>query len=107
MMSDSFQRLLTAACREHLKAVRCETALQGTHDLNLIVNNQDARSALTHDPMLSVLLTGNVKRKIAPPPSRSSTQIRPPCASTSPRHTARPNPEPVGRTVLDCVSSTR
>ena len=37
---------------------------------------------------------GRVKRKALPPPSAASTQMRPPWASTTRRHTARPIPVP-------------
>src|SRR5260370_14712243 len=57
-----------------------------------------------HDPLEGTETSGNVKLKIAPPPSRFSAQMRPPCASTSPLDTASPSPEPV---VLIPVSSTR
>src|SRR5260221_7338157 len=38
--------------------------------------------------------TGSVKLKSAPPPARSSTEMAPPCASTSARTMARPSPVP-------------
>src|SRR3989442_14224310 len=141
MMGNSLERLFTAACSEHLKAMCRQTALQGTQDLNFVVNNQNTGSTFAHlsipsafpsalaldlfgfgvypfpqgapgamsfhDPLEGTETTGNVKRKILPPPGRSSTQICPPCASTNPLLTANPSPEPGIVAALRGVPSTR
>ena len=43
---------------------------------------------------LSFVLASKVKWKVAPWPGSDSIQIRPPCASTSLRHTSKPSPAP-------------
>src|SRR4051794_25676511 len=107
MMSNGFQGFFATAGGEHFKTMCRQTTLQGTQYFNFIVNNQNSCSTLAHISISSAFPTGNVKLKTAPPPSRFSTQMCPPCASTKPLLTAKPNPEPVIRADLFCVPSTR
>ena len=51
-------------------------------------------AAARHDLRGGHGAAGSVKRKALPPPSAGSTQMRPPWASTTRRHTARPMPVP-------------
>src|SRR5436309_3496009 len=100
MMGNRLESLFTAACSEDLKAMCRQTALQGAQNLNFVVDNQNTGSTFAHLSIPSAFPTGNVKRKILPPPGRSSTQICPPCASTNPLLTAKPSPEPGTDTAL-------
>ena len=54
----------------------------------------DAAPAVGRPSRLGRGSPGSVKQTRAPPPSRSSAQIRPPCASTRPRAIASPSPAP-------------
>src|SRR5689334_11938837 len=93
-LPNGFQRLFSASHGKYFITMSCQTALQRTHDLDLVVYHQQAGFPFRHSSISPVLLKGSVKRNSAPPPARSSTQILPPCASTSPRQMAKPSPVP-------------
>src|SRR5439155_11573824 len=65
-------------------------------DARLVVDDEDAGPHRAH---AAIRATGSCTVKRAPPPGRSPTTIRPPCASTISLATARPRPVPRGRVV--------
>src|SRR5262249_53510097 len=85
----------------HLVPVTCQRGPQCPPDRRLVVDHQHPLPA--HDfpsPLLSDSSTGNVKRNVVPSPTRLSTEIRPPCASTNPFAIANPIPVPGTRPVF-------
>ena len=103
------QALLTGAGRRHAEALLAQDRAQGAQDLRLVVDDQDVRLG-GHSGSASCgdgggdwpsRVSGSVKRK-ANPSGRFSPQIRPPCASTIPRHIDNPSPVPVTRSA--CVT---
>src|SRR5438552_14121060 len=90
-----------------LEAVRREVRLQSAHDAGFVFDHEDPRAPPTGVRLdgarhavsffsarvsVSGRSTGTVKTKRAPPPSRFSTRMRPPCATTRPLATASPSP---------------
>src|SRR5438309_10523858 len=84
------------------KASASQIRANGPDDRWLVINDQDAGAGgRTHRAaavarVLAGRSTGRVNRNTAPPSARFRTEMRPPCASTSPRATASLSPVPRG-----------
>src|SRR4051812_4720349 len=78
-----------------IRSLECEPK-QSTN-LFFVVDDQRGTTgfhALASNALSSVTRTGRLMVKRAPPPSRFSAVILPPCASTKPRAMASPRPRP-------------
>src|SRR5205814_2316138 len=84
------ERRLAAGARLALVAGAAQRRGDHLRHALLVVDDEDARGHAA---------AGRRSVKRAPPPVRSPTSIRPPCASTIWRATARPRPVPRGRVV--------
>ena len=84
------QRPLAVGRGLDVVAPRAQVRAQAAEDLRFVVDDQDAR----HGSAL------NASTIVSPPPGVSSTSTSPPIASTNPRATARPRPDPVARRAI-------
>ena len=99
-IGDQPQRLVAGGGVQHLVARRFERRLEETHDLRLVVDDQDARAG--HDAALAIsrASTAGIEMTMRAPRRLTaglSAQILPPIASTRPRLIDRPRPVPARR----------
>src|SRR5512142_3120766 len=91
------ERLTTGLGHIDAEAASFEVRSEGPYDRGLVVDDEDARAGDAHVRAAACRgssRSGSVNRNAAPPATRFSARMRPPCASTSPRATARPSPVP-------------
>src|SRR5207245_10519821 len=88
---------LAVVCGDDFVAFIAKKRRDHTDERALVVHDEDARQ---RDAVSAVArASGKVNANMAPPSGPSSTQISPPCPSTTRRHAKSPTPEPGTSTI--------